>query len=155
MERREVRIFLDSNVVLSGLFSDRGSPRIILDLLSLDLPVLTGVTGEFNIIEIEPNLEKKMPEVLPTYREYLPLLNLEITPLPSSKEVRSLKGLIAEKDVPVLASALKANVDFLLTGDKKDFGKARTRGKYPFRIVTPTEFLQAILPEILPLLEGE
>jgi len=155
MEERKVRIFLDSNVVLSGLFSDRGSPRIILDLLSLNLPVLTGVTGEFNIIEIERNLEKKMPEVLPRYREYLPLLNLEITPLPSPKEVRSLEGHIAEKDVPVLASALKANVDFLVTGDKKDFGKARRRGSSPFKIVTPSEFLQMILPEILHLLEGK
>lgn len=155
MERKEARIFLDSNVVLSGLFSDRGSPRIILDLLSLDLPVLTAVTGQFNIVEIERNLQKKMPQVLPTYREYLPLLNLEITPLPSSKEVSALKGQIAEKDLPVLASALKADVDFLVTGDKKDFGKARIRGRYPFRIVTPTELLQAILPEILPLLEAD
>jgi predicted nucleic acid-binding protein len=155
MERREVRIFLDSNVVLSGLFSDRGSPRIILDLLSLDLPVLRGVTGKFNILEIERNLLKKMPEVLPTYRKYLPLLHLEITPLPSAKEVKSLKGQIAEKDLPVLASGLKADVDFLVTGDKKDFGKARTRGRYPFRIVTPAELLQAILHEILPLIESE
>lgn len=154
MERRKIRIFLDSNVILSGLFSDRGSPRIILDLLSLDLPVLTGVTGEFNIIEIERNLEKKMPEVLPGYHEYLPLLNLQIIPLPSLKEVRSLKGHIAEKDVPVLASALKANVEFLITGDKKDFGKARSRGSYPFKIVTPSEFLEMILPEILHLLES-
>ena len=155
MERKEVRIFLDSNVVLSGLFSDRGSPRIILDLFSLDLPVLTGVTGEFNIVEIERNLQKKMPEVLPTYRKYLALLHLEITPLPSSKEVNALKGQIAEKDLPVLASALKADVDFLVTGDKKDFGKARIRGGYPFRIVTPAELLQAVLPEILPLIESE
>ncbi len=155
MEERKVRIFLDSNVVLSGLFSDRGSPRIILDLLSLDLPVLTGVTGEFNIMEIERNLEKKMPEILPRYREYLPLLNLEITPLPSSKEVKSLEGHIAAKDVPVLASALKANVDFLVTGDKKDFGRPRRRGGYAFRIVGPSEFLEMILPEILHLLEGK
>lgn len=117
--------------------------------------MLAGVTGEFNIVEIERNLEKKMHEVLPTYRKYLPLLNLEITPLPALKGVNSLKGQIAEKDLPVLASALKADVDFLVTGDKKDFGKARSRGSHPFRIVTPTEFLQAILPEILPLLEAE
>jgi predicted nucleic acid-binding protein len=155
MPRRAIRIFLDSNVALPGLFSDRGSPRIILDLLSLNLPVLTGVTGEFNIVEIERNLQKKMSRVLPTYREYLPLLNLEITPLPSTKEVRSLKGQIAQKGLPVLASAFNADVDFLVTGDKKDFGKARIRGRYPFRIVTPTELLQAILPEILPLLEAD
>ena len=30
MVRRTVRLFLDSNVILSGLLSDRGAPRIIL-----------------------------------------------------------------------------------------------------------------------------
>ena len=155
MAKRKVRIFLDSNVVLSGLFSDRGPPRIILDLLSLGLPLFTGVTGKFNIVEIERTLKKKMPEVLPRYREYLPLLNLEITPRPSLKQVKALKGHTAEKDLPVLASALKADVDFLVTGDKKDFGEARRRGSYPFKVVTPSEFLQMILPEILHLLEGE
>ena len=152
MEKERVRIFLDSNVIISGLFSDRGAPRIVLDLLSLGLPVLSGVTGEFNIVEIERNLKRKMPEVLPRYREYLPLLNLEIIPLPTPKEIRELKGHVAEKDLPVLASAVKARADFLVTGDKKDFGKASKTGNYPFRIVSPAELLQVIAPEILRLL---
>jgi predicted nucleic acid-binding protein len=35
MGKKVVRVSLDSNVVLSGLLSERGAPRIILDLLSL------------------------------------------------------------------------------------------------------------------------
>lgn len=153
MAKRRFKVFLDSNVIISGLFSDKGSPRIILDLLSLGLPVLSGVTGEYNLIEIERNLSKKMPDVLPVYRKYLKLLKLEIVPLPLSADVNKLSGHTSDKDMPVLASAINGSVDFLVTGDKKDFLKLK--GKYPFRIMSPAEFLDAVLPEIINVVEGE
>jgi predicted nucleic acid-binding protein len=152
MAKKNVKAFLDSNVIISGLFSDKGAPRVILDILCLGLPVLTGVTGEYNLIEIERNLTKKMPDVLPIYKKYLPLLNLEVIPLPSSGEINKLSGTTSDKDIPVLASALRGDVDFLVTGDKKDFIKLK--GKYPFKVLTPTEFLDVILPEIIKALEA-
>jgi len=78
MSKKRFKVFLDSNVIISGLFSDEGSPRVILDILSLDLPILSASTGEYNIIEIERNLSKKMPNVIPVYKKYLKTLNLEI-----------------------------------------------------------------------------
>ncbi len=149
MARKRLKVFLDSNVIISGLFSDKGSPCIVLDLLSLDLPLLSGATGEYNIVEIERNLLKKMPDVLPVYRRYLKILNLEIVPLPLSKDIKKLSGQIADKDIPVLASAINNNADFLVTGDKKDFEKLK--GKYPFKILSPSEFLDIILPSIAVL----
>lgn len=151
MAKKGVKVFLDSNVIISGLFSDKGSPRVILDLLSLGLPMLSGATGEYNIIEIERNLIKKMPDVLPVYKKYFPLLNLEVVPLPSSRAIRKLFGTIADKDAPVLASAISCDADFLVTGDKKDFIKLK--GECPFRVLNPTEFLDEILPEVLRILE--
>lgn len=150
MAEKSVKVFLDSNVIISGLLSDKGAPRVILDLLCLGLPMLAGATGEYNIIEIERNLKKKLPGALPVYRKYLPLLNLEVIPLPSLGAIRKLLGTIADKDVPVLASAINCDADFLVTGDKKDFIKLK--GKYSFRIVSPTEFLDIILPEVLRIL---
>jgi hypothetical protein len=58
MGRKVVKVFLDSNVILSGLLSERGAPRILLDLLSLRLPFLTGSTGRYNLIEIDRDLKK-------------------------------------------------------------------------------------------------
>lgn len=147
MAKKRVKVFLDSNVIISGLFSDKGSPRIILDILSLDLPLLAGATGQYNIIEIERNLSKKMRDVLPVYRKYIKMLNLEVIPLPVYKDIKKLSGHIADKDIPVLVSAINANADFLVTGDKKDFSKLK--GNYPFKILNPSEFLDIILPEIL------
>lgn len=155
MAKKEVRVFLDSNVILSGLFSDKGPPRIILDLLCLDLPLLIGMTGQYNLIEIERNLKKKMPDVIPIYKKYFPKLNLEIIPLPSLEKIKSLSGHISDKDIPILASAIIGKADFLVTGDKKDFAKPSLKGKYSFKITTPSEFLETILPEILKALEGD
>jgi predicted nucleic acid-binding protein len=44
-------------------------------------------------------------------------------------------------------------VDFLVTGDKQHFGKMKELDKYPFHVVTPSEFIDSILPEILKGLE--
>ena len=153
MAKKGVKVFLDSNVIISGLVSDKGAPRVILDLLCLGLPMLAGATGEYNIIEIERNLIKKMPAALPVYKKYLPLLNLEVIPLPSSGEIKKLSGLTSDKDVPVLASAVSGNVDFLVTGDKKDFIKLK--GEYSFKVLSPAEFLDVVMPEVLKSLEME
>ncbi len=151
MPKNAVRIFLDSNVILSGLFSDKGAPRVILDILCLGLPALSGSTGQYNLIEIERNLKKKMPDALLLYNEYLPVLNLEIITLPSSERIKSLAGRIADKDVPVLASTTKGKADYLITGDKKDFAKLRGLMHSP-QIISPSEFIETVLPKILKAL---
>jgi predicted nucleic acid-binding protein len=149
MGKKVVRVFLDSNVILSGLLSDKGAPRILLDVLSLRLPFLIGSTGRYNLIEIERNLKKKIPGLLFLYKAYLPKLNLKVIPLPRPGDVRGFSGQIAEKDIPVLISAMRSKADFLVTGDKRHFGKMKEPDKYPFRVVTPSEFIDSILPEIL------
>ena len=97
MGKKVVRVFLDSNVILSGLLSDKGAPRILLDLLSIGPPFLIGLTGRYNLIEIERNIEKKMPGILSVYKEYFPKLNLKIIPLPRKGELREYFGKIADK----------------------------------------------------------
>jgi predicted nucleic acid-binding protein len=148
MAPKAVRIFLDSNVILSGFISDRGAPRILLDLLSLDLPFLKGLTGQYNLIEIERNLNRKMPGCLPVYKEYFPQLNLEIIPLPSRKDIIKYTGVTAAKDVPVLVSAIKGKADFLVTGDKKDFSQLKLKSPLPLRIINPADFL-LLIPDFL------
>jgi predicted nucleic acid-binding protein len=149
MAKRIIRVFLDSNVILSGLISDKGAPRIILDLLTLKLPFLAGCTGRFNLREIERNLKKKLPGILAVYRQYLPRLNLRIIPLPRKQELSAFAQTIADKDLPVLCSAIRGKADLLVTGDKRHFQKLKAHGEYPLQIVTPAEFVDRILPEIL------
>jgi predicted nucleic acid-binding protein len=146
---KKVKVFLDSNVLLSGLLSEKGAPRIILDLLTIKLPSICGATGRYNLMEIERNLEKKMSAIIPVYLKYMPLLDLEIVSLPSWETIRGMSKQAADKDIPVLASAICCNADYLVTGDKKDFAKPKDSGNYQFKIVSPAEFLERVLQDML------
>jgi predicted nucleic acid-binding protein len=147
MTRRTVRVFLDSNVILSGLLSERGAPRILLDVLSLGFPFLSGLTGRYNILEIERTLKAKLPSLAPVYRRYIPKLRLRIIPLPPTEEIRRFSGKVIEKDVPVIVSAIRGKADFLVTGDKRHFANLKSQ-HFPFEIVTPSEFVDVILPRL-------
>jgi hypothetical protein len=67
------------------------------------------------------------------------LLELEIVPLPEWKGIERHRGTIADKDVPVIVSAIRGKCDLLVTGDRKDFGALARKSSLPFRIVTPAE----------------
>ena len=139
---------MDSNVIISGLFSDRGALRIILDVLSLDLPVLAAVTGAYNVAETERALTAKLPAALPAFRSCLKTIGFEIVPLPAREDLAPWTGVTAEKDLPVLASAVLGGADVLVTGDKRDLLRIKNK-PLPFRVMSPAEFLDRFLPEFL------
>jgi predicted nucleic acid-binding protein len=141
MAKKAIKIFLDSNVILSGLLSDKGAPRVILDILCLDMPFLKGVTGEYNLFEIERNIRKRLPAILDIYQSYLPKLRLEIVPLPPPEALKPYFGRTADKDAPVLASAVISGADYLVTGDKKDFDKFWDDASLPLKVVSPSELV--------------
>jgi len=145
MAKKTVKIFLDSNVILSGLLSERGAPRIILDLLSLRLPFITAATGQYNLMEIERTIAKKLPNIMDIYREYFPKINLTVVPIPKKKDLKKCQGMINDKDLPVLVSAMNFGADFLVTGDKKDFAKLVGDNRLSFKIVSPSELLNVIM----------
>jgi predicted nucleic acid-binding protein len=126
------------------MLSDKGAPRIILDLLTLHLPGLIGITGKYNLIEVERNLTRKLPKALPIYQEYLPKLSLTVIPLPAMEELAEYVGAINNKDLPVLLSAIKGCADYLVTGDNKDFNQINNSKRYSFKVVSPAEFLDKI-----------
>jgi predicted nucleic acid-binding protein len=139
MPGKNIRVFLDSNVVVSGLISEAGPPRILLDLALARISGLHMMTGEYNLVEIERTLRKKRPRALPVWFRYRKHLDLEIVPLPEWKEIERYRGTIADKDVPVVVSAIRGKCDLLATGDRKDFGALARKSSLPFRIVTPAE----------------
>ena len=149
MERRAVKVFLESNVILSGLISDRGAPRLILDVLSLGLPVLRGVTGRYNLAEIERDIAKKLPAARSVLSQCLPRMNLEIVFLPFLDEMEPFRGTVDDKDLPVLASAVIAKADYFLTGDKRLLSQIRRASGLAFLGCLPADFLNRFLPDIL------
>ncbi len=146
---KKLRVFLDSNVILSGLISDQGAPRLILDVLGLGLPSIQGVTGRFNLTEIERNIARKIPAVFTIFNDCLPKLDLEIVPVPFSEELKPYAGIVDDKDFPVLASAMMGRADFFVTGDKKPLSQIAAQNTLSFRALLPGEFLDRVLPDLL------
>lgn len=50
---------------------------------------------------------------------------------------------LVEKDRPILAAAIHAGVDFLVTGDKRHFGHLYHKTAAGVRITSPADFLNA------------
>lgn len=146
-----LRVFLDSNVLLSALFSDRGAPRRILDLLAARLPPIQPLVGAFNLLEIERNLGKRLPGAWPAARNLIDRLGFEIVPLPDPDAVTVWAQLIRAKDAPVIASAVAAEASVLVTGDKRDLLILKVP-QLPFQILPPAEFLDSFLPRFLAAL---
>ena len=151
MAKREVKAFLDSNVIISGLISDRSSPRLILDLLCHDLPLMHAATGRYNLEEIERTITRKLPAARPVLHDFMSRLKIEIIPLPAGEKLKKYRGVIADEDLPVLVSAIECGADYLVTGDKKHFGGLRGRKDIPLKICSPSEFVEILATGIREL----
>ena len=151
MAKREVKVFLDSNVIISGLISDKSATRLILDLLCHDLPFIHAATGQYNLEEIERTITRKLPAFRPVLLDFMSRLKFEIIPLPAGKKLEKYRGMIADEDLPVLVSAIECGADYLVTGDKKHFGGLRGRKDIPLRICSPSEVVEILATGIKEL----
>jgi len=107
-----MRIFLDANILFSG-----GIPGSLLSQFLHELRHhAVFLTNIYAKTEAERNLSAKFPKGLVGFHKIVSLT--EILPL----TLFELTVVIAEKDRPILCGAISAKADFLLTGDKKDFG---------------------------------
>ncbi|HCC69449.1 MAG TPA: hypothetical protein DEP99_06150 [Nitrospiraceae bacterium] len=137
------RVFLDTNVLLSGIFFEGNESRI-LDLVELDL-----ATSEDAVNELRRVIEKKL--------KYLKERTLEIALsetekalsdvviIPRAKyshKIKEAQTLIKhKKDVPILAAVLYTKPDYFLTGDSHFFtGKIKSI----LNVVTTKDFLAKI-----------
>lgn len=93
--------------------------------------------------EAEGVLKKKYPEKFLNLNSLLIWSNTIIQSHSSLKFVKQALSIIDPKDAPVLAGAMKAKTDFLISLDKKDFFTEKlAEAKLPFSIVTPKMFFQ-------------
>lgn len=137
------RIFLDTNILISGIFFE-GNEAKILDMIELDL-----ITSEDVVDELRRIARKKLKYLGERTHEIAlleidrALCDMEILPRERYREKLSkAKELIThEKDTPILAAALYANVDYLLTGDSHFF---TDKVKAVIKVRTTREFFNEI-----------
>jgi uncharacterized protein len=136
------RVFLDSNVVFSGLYSPEGAPGAILEHF---------VKGSIRVVvsqqvleEVVRTIRAKLPGALPALRELLMSVPPEVVADPGPQDIKYWMKKLPLGDAAILAAAIGAQPDYFVTGDKhftEDQSIARETG---LQIVSPADLLRLL-----------
>ena len=141
MPEPKPRVFLDSNVVFSGLYSARGAPAVILDRFIEGR--LMVVVSQQVLDEVIRTIKEKLPEALPALRKLLLNTPPEIRKDPTPEEITRWSGLLDAGDATILAAAVAAQPDYFVTGDRHFTENPEIAEKADLHIVTPAQFIEA------------
>ena len=134
-----MRIFLDSNVIISGIYSKAGPPGKILDLHTAGRIQI--VVCKFVLEEVIRNIRVKRSKDIPALYAFLsnapPLIVID----PDKNEILLWAKYLSHEDAIILAAAIHAGVDFFITGDKHFNSAALKSQKLNLKILTPAEFI--------------
>jgi predicted nucleic acid-binding protein len=138
-EKTNVRVFLDSNVIFSGLYSGGGPPGAVLE---------QAVEGRFSMVisrqvldEVVRTIAAKLPAALPVLQELLVNMPLEVCDDPDASAVEVWSKVVGAGDAPIAAAASAAEVDFLVSGDSHFLKAGAAAKKKGLRIVSPSAFV--------------
>ena len=113
------RIFVDANVLIAGADSRSGASNAVLQLAEVGL--FRWVASRQVLDEAERNVRKKLPRALPNLAALLAQLPFEIVADPADADCLRWVDVIELKDTPILAAAVLARVDRMVTLNTKDF----------------------------------
>lgn len=101
------------------------------------------VVSEQVLAECQRNLNKKLPAALPIFTQLIAAIDPAIQPYPPLAELIRWIAIIEAKDAPILAAAVLAKVDRLLSLNTKDF-TPEVAAQSGLTIQTPAEFVREI-----------
>lgn len=136
----QVRVFLDSNVLISALIgAPESAPVILVDWLAGGQLGLL-LTSRWNVVEVECNLRNRLVEALPLWREFLRRSGVTIV----AGKMRRTRG-INPKDAAIVAAAARSGATHFVTGDKRLIAEMKKAGLKQPLPVTPREMLDLLL----------
>jgi uncharacterized protein len=135
-----MRIFLDANILFSAAYSEAAVRRLIKDLKSASCSL---VADRYVFEEALRNLTIQRSEAVPRLHKLVGLLTIVATHISSSAIPPDIH--LPDKDVPVLASAIDAGCDILMTGDSRHFGPLFGRSIGGLYIRSPVDTARVVL----------
>jgi putative PIN family toxin of toxin-antitoxin system len=140
----KLRVFLDTNVIFSGLYSSRGSPGTILRYF---------VEGRISVVvsqqvleEVIRTIKEKLPEALPALKRLLVNAPPEVGADPSPEALQHWTKELSPADAAILTAAINAKPDYFVTGDNHFLDNKTIKDKAGLNIVTPAQFLKLLEP---------
>lgn len=132
------RVFLDTNVIFSGLYSPNGAPGAILERF---------IEGKIDVVisqrvleELVRTIRGKLPQALPALRALLTTITPEVQNDPPTEQVEKLTTKLEFADAAILAAAINAKVDYFIAGDSHFLANPDVAGECGLKIISPAEF---------------
>lgn len=135
-----LRVFLDSNVLISALIGAPDSPPVVLIDWFAGGQMGVLLSGKCNLSEVERNLTRKLPAAITLWKSFLGRAAVVVVPCPKHK----MSG-INLKDMPIVAAAQGAQATHFVTGDRKLIQELRKSPAGAIHVVSPREMLEWIV----------
>jgi predicted nucleic acid-binding protein len=137
-----LKLFLDANVVFSAAHGEEGRAQALVALARAGRCVLC-VSGHA-LEEARRNLRLKSSGHAPRLERLLQAVSL-VPEAPHALVAWAGELGLPPNDAPILAAAVHAQADLLVTGDQRDFGRFYGQRLRGVKVVRPAQALQAIL----------
>ncbi len=131
-----LRVFVDTSVLFAAVYSASGSASDLMKLAADGLIRL--IVSPSILVEVERNILKKLPHGLGYYQRLIFAINAELANELNSEITTKVAEYVVQKDVHVIAAAIAAQPDYLVTYDRKhllDVPEVTVRSG--LKIVTP------------------
>jgi len=134
-------VFLDASCLVAAVLSPTGGSFRLLQESSKRKIHLA--TNRYTFEEVHEVLGRKYPQHLSRLEQILAWSRIKIQQDPSAKQVAQYLPIIDPEDAPILAGAVRAKAQFLVTLDRNDFMVASiSHANLPLVITTPRDFFQ-------------
>lgn len=132
-----MRIFLDTNILVSAILNNLGHPYKAYKK-AVNPPNKAFICDQ-NLEELRRVFKLKFPDKIPALEKFISTAISEIKVIPVPPSHHSSEDKIRDiDDRPILRAAIKAKVEIIITGDK-DFLESKVTTP---KIITAAQFIQ-------------
>jgi predicted nucleic acid-binding protein len=136
-----IALFLDANVLFSAVHRPQSAPGLLIDFAAAGL--VQAVSSEYAFEEARRNLAVKSPDAMTAWERVRS--RCSSIPSASGPTLAWSTRQIAAKDAPILAAAIDARCDWLVTGDRRDFGHLFGSTQRGVLVITPSEAMRRLM----------
>lgn len=129
-----MRVFIDSDVVISSLLSSGGAAYILLNATDVTHIISTASVKELRVVCKRLNISRDHLDTL---------IQKKLTVIPLRKEAKNYQVYVADQnDTHIVVGAVSAKASYLVSYNLKHFKRDKIKDELEILLMTPALFLQ-------------
>ena len=144
--RPRLRVFLDTNVMFSGVYAESGAPKRLLDACALGQ--FQAVVSRVVLDELARNLRTKAPAALPALERVFKEVSFEMADDPPERATQRWFDAGLGSDAPIivaaLAAAMHSGVDYFCTGDRRVLAQGHDGALRGLNVISPAGLVRLL-----------